>query len=364
VKAVSAARGIKEHRRAATDARPQMTVPPLPQELIEHIISCIGGDRDPDLRACGLVCHAWVEPARRAMFRTVRLQSESFGPGACAALLGLLDRTPAVATYIREICWDLQVCYNLSDPVVHSLLDRISALTIERGIEHRVRIVLKRWGKSFAVVLDKAPAIAPFICDVEWFFDNHAPMQWTDCRCGGLDLARRLRHVRKLALFQVGTLPFRATAPFGKLSDALASVPVTQLCLNSVVFSTTAEYASFVSTFPGLKDLHLSDVEIEDKKHLDYRGFDVPPSLRSFVLGSTQSKLALMSYLLRAPALCPLLLESLSASVRPGVLGAMFDRLLSACGATLTTLSLDGASTIRSYGNGTDCPVRSLRCQH
>jgi hypothetical protein len=258
VKAVFAARGIREHRRAATDAHFQMTVAHLPHELIVHIISCIGVDRDPDLRACGLVCHAWLEPARRAMFRTVRLQSESFGPGACEALLGLLDRTLAIARYIKEILWDLEICHNLNDLAVHALLDSIFTVTVEHDIEHRVRIVLKRWGKSFAVVLDKAPAIAPFVCDVEWFFEDGYPRLWTSSLIGGLDPARRLRHVRKLALFQVGTVPFRATAPFGKLSDALASVPVTQLCLHSVVFSTTAEHASFVSSFLGLQDLRAS----------------------------------------------------------------------------------------------------------
>jgi hypothetical protein len=335
-------------------------VSPLPHELIVHIISYIGGDRDPDLRACGLVCHAWAEPARRALFRTVHLQSESFSPDARAALLGLLDRTPAVAGYIREICWDLEMCHHLNDPVAHALLDRISTITVEHNIEHRVRIDLKHWGKSFAVVLDKAPAIAPFVRDVEWFFDDGYPALWTHSLIGGLDLARRLRHVRKLALFQVGTLPFRATAPFGKLSDALASVPVTQLCLNSVVFSTTAEYASFVSSFLGLQDLHLSDVEIDDKEHLDYTA-SVPSSLRSFVLGPTQSKLALLSYLVGDSTSRPLGLKYLSATFGLDALGAVGSRLLQACEATLTTLSLHGARTIRSRENSTDASFRSAR---
>jgi hypothetical protein len=342
---------------------PTMTVPPLPGELIDHIISYIGRHHNPDLDAAGLVCRAWVEPVRRPMFHTVRLRL--FRLGACAALLGLLDRTPAVAKYIREFRWDLRAYDKLDDPVVRSLLDRIAKATVEHSISHRIQIVLKRnGGKRFAAILDRAPAIAPFVCDIDWFFDDSEPAQWTDSNVGALDLARRLRHVSKLALFQIGRKPFQATAPFDTLSETLASTSVTQLHLRSVVFSTTAEYASLVSSFPSLRDLYLSQVEIEDKGHLDNTGFDVPPSLRSFLLGSTQSKVALISYLLRAPALWPLALQSLSASVRPGTLGAMFDRLLPACGATLKTLSLDGTSTIRSHGKSADCAFRSLRCHH
>jgi hypothetical protein len=343
---------------------PTMTVPHLPQELIIHIISCIGGYRDPDLRACGLVCHAWVEPARRAMFRTVHLRSLS--SGVCAALLELLDRTPAVAGYIKEILWDVRHWYKSSsdDPVVHSLLDRISTITVEHGISHRVRIVLKRrGGKSFARVLDRAPAIGPFVCDVVWFFDDAWRDLWTNSEFGGLDLAGRLRHVRKLTLSQTGTFPFVATAPFSRLSQAMASASVTQLCLEHVIFRSMTKYASFISSFSSLKYLYLSNVEVEDKEHLDYSG-SVPSSLRSFVLGSTESKLALLSYLIGDPTSRPLGLKYLSATFGPDALGAVGSRLLQACEGTLTTLSLHGARNIRCREDSTDRLFRSVRRGH
>jgi hypothetical protein len=341
-----------------------MTVPHLPPELIVHIISCIGNYRDSDLRACGLVCHAWVEPARRAMFRTVHLRSLS--SGVCAALLELLDRTPAVSGYINEILWDVRHWYKSSsdDLVVHSLLDRISTITIEHGISHRVRIVLKRsGGKGFAGVLDRAPAIGPFVRDVVWFFDDAWRDLWTNSEYGGLDLAGRLRHVRKLALSQTGTFPFEATAPFSRLSKAMASASVTQLSLEHVIFKTMVKYASFISSFSSLKYLYLSNVEIEDKEHLDYRGC-VPPSLRSFVLGPTKSKLALLSYLIGNSASRPLGLSYLSATFGPDALGAVGSRLLQACEVTLTTLSLHGAHTIRSREDSTDRSFRPVRRGH
>jgi hypothetical protein len=339
---------------------PTMPAPHLPQELIDHIISCIGGYiggyHDPRLRAAALVCRAWVEPARRVMLRTVHLRSLRLS--ICAALLGLLDRTPAVAEYIKEIFWDLRDSYHTDDLVVHPLLDRISTITVKHGISQRVWIDLK-WngGGTFAAVLDRAPAIGPFVRDVQWFFDDGRQELWTDSEIVGLELARRLRRMRKLALTQTGYFPFEATAPFSRLPNAMASTSVTHLCLNCVVFSSTAEYASFISSFTRLKDLHIDHVEIKDQELADFSG-SVSPPLRSVVLGPTESKLALFSYLINAPTSRPRVLTTLHAVIGLDVSGVVVNRLLQAYDATLRTLSLRGAYEIECHEDGTDALFR------
>jgi hypothetical protein len=236
-----------------------MKIPLLPQELFDHTISCI--PRYPEymdtLRAASLVCRAWAIPARRAIFRSIHLELAHVN--ACAALLQLLDETPVVALYIKEVRWHLLFCGDLNNAVVRSLIARVCFITVEHDISHSVNIVFFRSGaRDFATVLDMAPALAPFVRDVMWSFNDGRPGQWTDSNVGALALARRLRNIRKVTLRQIGSCLFTATAPFGVVSDVLASASVRALHLRNVILVTMAEYTTLVSSLSRLEDLRLS----------------------------------------------------------------------------------------------------------
>jgi hypothetical protein len=73
------------------------TMPWLPPELIDLVIDHLR-DTDNnvvDLRACALVCKAWVVPARSRLFREVRI-SPFYGTQFQA-----IQETPALAAYVR-----------------------------------------------------------------------------------------------------------------------------------------------------------------------------------------------------------------------------------------------------------------------
>jgi hypothetical protein len=144
---------------------------------------------------------------------------------ACAALLQLLDGAPVVVSYIQEVpgtfCSAVTCttppCVSWSPNLLHHGRARHFSL-----VQHRLFF---GGARDFATV----PAIAPFVRDVMWSFNDNRPDPWTDSNVGALSLARCLRNVHKVTLNQFGSCPFTATAPCGFVSDVLASASVREL---------------------------------------------------------------------------------------------------------------------------------------
>ncbi|KAF7369089.1 hypothetical protein MVEN_00236000 [Mycena venus] len=83
----------------------------LPQELIEEILDHLAGDSG-SLKACSLVCRAWVSRSRSHLFKTCTLVPDNI-LGFCELL-----RSPGGCTFIPHVCgihadhhyWDLDDC--------------------------------------------------------------------------------------------------------------------------------------------------------------------------------------------------------------------------------------------------------------
>ncbi|GJE92191.1 hypothetical protein PsYK624_083440 [Phanerochaete sordida] len=71
--------------------------PRLPAELSDAIIDYLRADKYA-LRACSLVCRNWLPRARYRKFETVALDT-----GNCGNLLALLERTPDIATFPKDV---------------------------------------------------------------------------------------------------------------------------------------------------------------------------------------------------------------------------------------------------------------------
>ena len=149
----------------------------LPPELFVPIISALHADV-PSSRNCALVCTAWVAPSRRNIFYMVRLVLRF---GHCESLLALLEHTPAIASYIREVRlvvrdmdreWDspalrtLLVCLDKLTSVKfalpraprrlleeHPSLERITALCLG-GIFFPSTITFRRFVAAFPSLLE------------------------------------------------------------------------------------------------------------------------------------------------------------------------------------------------------------------
>ena len=81
----------------------------LPQELIDIVFESTDDD-EWTLRSCSLVCSSWLHSSRRHLFRRIVLLPPScqYNSGSRPPLYGqrlhnLLDRSPHIATYIREL---------------------------------------------------------------------------------------------------------------------------------------------------------------------------------------------------------------------------------------------------------------------
>ncbi|KAF8075343.1 hypothetical protein FPV67DRAFT_629796 [Lyophyllum atratum] len=88
-----------------------MSIATLPQELVDQIIDHLH-DQDLTLKACALVCRTWLTPCRSHIFRNVVLQPRLVvrgflnwfkGPSHIASLYSILDSTPEVASFIRNL---------------------------------------------------------------------------------------------------------------------------------------------------------------------------------------------------------------------------------------------------------------------
>lgn len=128
-----------------------MSTQMLPQELIDNVIDHFHDDR-PSLRACALVCRAWLPSCRSHLFHaislqppTVNLRTQIFGKTTDSwRLHRMLQTSPVIAQHIR----DLVICEGIvgkewvnGDETLPLLLGELKDLTkfqVERSASMRI----------------------------------------------------------------------------------------------------------------------------------------------------------------------------------------------------------------------------------
>ena len=78
--------------------------PTFPQEVIDDLIDWVGvgsvGQRDPNLRACSMVAHNWVERSRRNLFYSIELAST---PDINSWIENIRPGASGVSGYVRKL---------------------------------------------------------------------------------------------------------------------------------------------------------------------------------------------------------------------------------------------------------------------
>jgi hypothetical protein len=126
----------------------------LPPELIDRIIDCLYYDICA-LRACALVCKAWVPSCRFHLFYTIRFASSYKDEDPrCRKLYDLVQRSPHIAFYVREliISGEHNAILNL-ERVLIPLLQRFTELRMLKLDGVNWKRLMPDMRKSFADVL-------------------------------------------------------------------------------------------------------------------------------------------------------------------------------------------------------------------
>ncbi|KAJ7036927.1 hypothetical protein C8F04DRAFT_1180950 [Mycena alexandri] len=93
-------------RVSKQDSEPKFTMPPIPQDLIKVIVSCLE-DRE-SLEASSLVSSAFCEPSQRILLSSLTLADHHHpGPPTYVAASTLLEESPHIASYITRLCIEL-----------------------------------------------------------------------------------------------------------------------------------------------------------------------------------------------------------------------------------------------------------------
>jgi hypothetical protein len=103
----------------------------LPLEIEETILELLAEDDDDNhsaLKACSLVCQAFLPIGRKHIFGTIVLNDDdAISPITTHALARLLCETPEIADYIRKLDYNIAVA-DLTSPSIQESLKRISRL--------------------------------------------------------------------------------------------------------------------------------------------------------------------------------------------------------------------------------------------
>jgi hypothetical protein len=75
-------------------------MPLLPSELVDYILQYLC-DSPSDLRACALVCKAWVAPSRAHLFYKIEVNYDR--DPTSARPYQVIQQTPSLAVYVREL---------------------------------------------------------------------------------------------------------------------------------------------------------------------------------------------------------------------------------------------------------------------
>ncbi|TFY63900.1 hypothetical protein EVJ58_g2948 [Rhodofomes roseus] len=117
--------------------------PVMPPELTDRIVDFLHDDHTA-LKSCGLACRSWLAAVRYHLYYAISLENI----GLCRAFSSLLDRTPGLGQYVREMhlamTEELQYSDILPSIVVH--LGRVRRLVLSGDILVVDQATFQRFG--------------------------------------------------------------------------------------------------------------------------------------------------------------------------------------------------------------------------
>lgn len=139
----------------------------IPVETTEHIISFLRGDI-PSLAACSLTCHALLSISRVQLWHEVVLSVQSNGSHSSRAetFIGVLDRSPAIAPYVRSLVLHPEATKNTrrNAPFKRAALATLSArLPALRSL--RVRDLVLQSLYEVVLIIRDSPTLEAILLD-------------------------------------------------------------------------------------------------------------------------------------------------------------------------------------------------------
>jgi hypothetical protein len=233
-----------------------MSFATLPLDLVDPIPQCLQEDEKTS-RARSLVCHAWLHSARRNIFSRITLR---FSVENSRRFLALLQESPAAASLIRRITWNIHgtVAGRVPNNSVlgDALLRSLALLSETQGVLHIVPINMQRDPEYILGLLEQVPQLYAYVNTVLW-----------DCQTGSNDwqkgaaqcLALKLNRTRNLIIHQwikhFRENPFVPTIPTDDLTNIFPTAHIKKLNLTNTFFRSNLHYLPFLCAFRSLEEL-------------------------------------------------------------------------------------------------------------
>jgi hypothetical protein len=262
-----------------------MTATRIPQDIVYDVLSWLADEAQPrsSLRAATLVCKVWLMPARRILFRDVRLRigrpMRNGGP-MLPRLLRLMQASDAqgsIVSCIKCILWDLTnvnaptFCFQTDFPP--GSIEHLAHLTQEYGISH-----------SFNLIDDSFMAIRPLFNESSGLVSHIHHLVWSFKHTNSetiLGLLRQLKGLLSATLVEVDQM---ALLGYAYIAQGLSpSTLITYLNLKIALDQSAAfSICHFVAACSHLRDLslefqYLESVTMEGGESWIFADLKVPP---------------------------------------------------------------------------------------
>lgn len=246
-----------------TNNRCTMTVTQLPPDITDEIIAYLplldrrSANAQPNSFAASLVCKAWLAPARRNIFHTVRLTT---GPRILVnstrltQLLDAIGPSQELASYIRTIIWKIpESSFEVEAEFSQHTLTRLIHLTMTYDIAHEFDVYTRPDNmKKLLSVMDRTPEIARHTRRVMWSFkdvENDVKTELQDV----LLLMQRFHMINSVHIWQQPSRShLQPILPHRLLTQAMPTEDITSLTVSSVSFPSTRDFCSFIGVFINL----------------------------------------------------------------------------------------------------------------
>lgn len=324
-----------------------MPIPALSQDIVDEILGWLplASPNDPTrLRhscAAALVCKTWLAPARRNIFRVLDLVIghgwNSSQEARLPRLLHILESSGDLAGSIHEITWSspYQTFY-FENEFPGNSLERLADLTKKFNIKHTFDLSLESRNNAqemLSILECMGPELVGCIRGLRLVLNPH------DVE----DIISISRQLRKLVYIEVIHLSPRS--PYNAfLRNELSKVHICSLYLKMhVEFESPAYLCSFLALFPGLVDLTLGQVALQER-------FIHTTSLRAIATSPRLKRLKVMDVMSRDTTAAEAVIEWLRicterSTLEELVVGCEFkgtNVALAVCHMTLRTMDILG----------------------
>jgi hypothetical protein len=324
-----------------------MSFATLPWDLVDPILRCLRGDEKTS-RACSLVCHAWLYPARRNIFSNISLH---FNATNSQRLLALLQESLTAASFIRRITWSFgrrvhRRVQNDSD-LASVFFQCLSSLSETQGVLHTIYVNVQQDAEYILELFEHAPQLYACVDTVLWKYQNELN---DSHKSAARSLALKLDRTKTLAIGQSNrkgwSLPI--TVPTDDFVSIFPTAHIKKLYLSNTVFSSSVHYLRFLHAFSALEELicarsslRTTDVDGEAECCL----LSTPPLRRIVFSDDSNLDEVTLKWLLAQSK--PPQLET--ASFRCLMMASIND-LLRRCAPTIQTLDIPGELINVRYG--------------